>query len=220
MLFILMGLIVINYFTIILFFERVSIKRKTNVSDESHVPSVKRTFLVTAIISAGQNSERRKVIRSTWGKLANDSLDAKYFFVIADREIKYDENELRNEMREQDDILLLRNVSDSFDSLTTKVLKAFVHVHEQWDFRFLLKCDDDSYVRVDNIVSELKRRFLHVDNLYWGYFDGSQPIQHSGLYKETKYFLCDLYLPYALGGGYLLSQSLVQFIAENERRLV
>lgn len=36
---------------------------------------------------------------------------------------------------------------------------------------------------------------------------------------ETEYNICDLYVPYALGGGYVLSKKCVDFIARNTEML-
>jgi hypothetical protein len=41
--------------------------------------------------------------------------------------------------------------------------------------RFLLKCDDDSFVRVGSILQELPKEGGE-SFLYWGYFDGRAPI--------------------------------------------
>jgi galactosylxylosylprotein 3-beta-galactosyltransferase len=51
--------------------------------------------------------------------------------------------------------------------------------------------------------------------LYWGYFAGDGEIQSQGRWKEDKWFLCDRYVPYALGGGYVISSSIVDYIANN-----
>ncbi len=47
------------------------------------------------------------------------------------------------------------------------------------------------------------------NSLYWGFFDGRAPVQKSGKWAESNYVLCDTYVPYALGGGYVLSHDLV-----------
>ena len=41
-------------------------------------------------------------------------------------------------------------------------------------------------------------------------------ILYIGAYKETEWSLCDTYLPYALGGGYLLSRDLIELLVRNE----
>ena len=182
-------------------------------------PSLQNTFLLVVITSAGQNWEKQDVIRRTW--LTLSPAQSKHVFVIGDGgNKKYNQNKIIEEAVLQNDILMLRDTSDVYNSLTNKVLQAFVHLNEQWKFRYLLKCDDDSFVRLKNIVSELETRFRNVDNLYWGFFHGSANVRRRGKWKETKWILCDHYLPYALGGGYILSQSLVKFIADNKHYLV
>jgi hypothetical protein len=41
--------------------------------------------------------------------------------------------------------------------------------------RFLLKCDDDSFVRLGSILEELPKKGGE-SFLYWGYFDGRAPV--------------------------------------------
>lgn len=41
----------------------------------------------------------------------------------------------------------------------------------------------------------------------------------SGKWKETDWFLCDNYLPYARGGGYVISRSIVDFVGKNAELL-
>lgn len=108
-------------------------------------------------------------------------------------------------------------LQDSYGTLTKKVLHALKDVHEYYDFDFLLKCDDDSYMLVHKILKELDRWENKGTRreLYWGFFNGRAQVKRSGPWKETAWFLCDYYLPYASGGGYVLSYNLVQFIATN-----
>ncbi|XP_075213649.1 beta-1,3-galactosyltransferase 6-like [Lycorma delicatula] len=74
----------------------------------------------------------------------------------------------------------------------------------------LKKCD---------VVRELKTNFLDKNLLYWGFFDGRAPVKRVGKWKEENWFLCDRYLPYALGGGYVLSHALVKYISRNAELL-
>ncbi|XP_012281015.1 beta-1,3-galactosyltransferase 6 isoform X2 [Orussus abietinus] len=90
-------------------------------------------------------------------------------------------------------------------------------IYETYEFDFLLKCDDDSVVLVDRVLKELDKwqsRGIRKE-LYWGFFNGKAQVKRSGPWKETDWILCDYYLPYALGGGYVLSSNLVKFIARN-----
>ena len=76
----------------------------------------------------------------------------------------------------------------------------------------VLKCDDDSFVQLDRLVDELKQR-SSTKGLYWGYFVGNHRPPTEGKWMDTRWFLCDTYLPHALGGGYILSANVVRKIA-------
>ena len=90
-------------------------------------------------------------------------------------------------------------------------------LHRNVDFKYLSKVDDDTYVRIPEVIDELHNT-NYENSLYWGFFDGRAPVQKSGKWQETNFVLCDRYLPYALGGGYVISHDLVSFIAENSDR--
>lgn len=117
--------------------------------------------------------------------------------------------------------MILPGVENSFHSLTQRTLKSFKYVqHHMSKFSYILKCDDDSLVDVPRVASELqlrKRRGL----FYWGYITGNSPIlQWSLKYGEYKWFITDhRYLPYAYGGGYVLSGDLLELLATNEQFL-
>ena len=64
--------------------------------------------------------------------------------------------------------------------------------------------DDDSCVQLPSVLEELKNSNFD-KSLYWGFFDGRAPVFRTGKYAEKEYHLCNRYIPYALGGGYVLS---------------
>ncbi|CAG5017718.1 unnamed protein product [Parnassius apollo] len=65
----------------------------------------------------------------------------------------------------------------------------------------------------------LKNRIPSDKGLYWGYFNGHANVYLKGKWQEKTWFLCDKYLPYALGGGYVISRSIVDYIANNSNLL-
>ncbi|CAK9818537.1 Beta-1,3-galactosyltransferase 6 [Anthophora quadrimaculata] len=124
---------------------------------------------------------------------------------------------LHSEEQKFNDLLLLSRLPDSYGTLTKKVLYAFKEIYEYFNFDFLMKCDDDTFVLIHKILKELGKWESKgtKKELYWGFFNGRAQVKRSGPWKETDWILCDYYLPYALGGGYILSYNLVKFIASN-----
>jgi len=43
-----------------------------------------------------------------------------------------------------------------------------------------------------------------------------QALKKKGKYKETEWILCDRFLSYALGGGYVLSKDLIIYLVKNQ----
>lgn len=87
-----------------------------------------------------------------------------------------------------------------------------------------MQVDSDSYVRVGGLLKALKD--ISHPRLYWGFLDGRAKPIRKGKWKETDWLLCDRYLPYQvypifqfykwqLGGGYVLSHALADYLARN-----
>ncbi|XP_005057889.1 PREDICTED: beta-1,3-galactosyltransferase 6, partial [Ficedula albicollis] len=108
------------------------------------------------------------------------------------------------------DLLLLPELRDSYENLTAKVLATYVWLDAHLDFQFALKADDDTFVRLDVLVEELRAK--EPRRLYWGFFSGRGRVKSGGKWKESAWLLCDYYLPYALGGGYVISADLVRYL--------
>lgn len=177
----------------------------------------KSVFLVIVMLSAPANKEQREVIRQTW--LSEEKADTLHFFVIGTGSLNEDLNvSVLAEQKKHGDLMLLSNVVDSYQALTKKLLASLVYVHYSVKFRFLMKCDDDTYVRLTELHKELKS-VPYKQRLYWGFFDGRASPKKSGPWKEEDWVLCDRYLPYALGGGYILSSDVVNFVASNSKYL-
>lgn len=191
------------------------------------------TFLVILIFSSVGNYNKRQTIRETWASELDGNKDVRYYFVISGGMMnKESQVKIEAEEKKYYDLLIFKNLEDSFYHLTHKILASLGWLagisvlHDQGisttlksfrNFKYVLKCDDDSFVRVNELILELKNSFPGEKgkNLYWGFFNGHAKVQKTGKYKEKEWNICDFYIPYALGGGYVLSDSLVHFIAKN-----
>ena len=172
--------------------------------------SLNSPYLVVLIMSNPTKSATRKTIRETW--LSMSARNVKHFFVVGSKGLTAEVlQDVIAENKSHQDILILDSVAESYDSLTGKVLTAFQWLHSNFEFNFMLKCDDDSFVRIPPLVEELAKQPQNL--LYWGFFKGGSSVFQKGKWKENGWFVCDTYLPYALGGGYILSSDLVTHLA-------
>lgn len=182
------------------------------------------TFLFVAVLSSHKNEELRNAARRTWIKFAAISgYRVTYRFFVGSLGIPAQTKaDLIQESRTLNDTVVLANTHDSYEQLTEKLLMTFNWVAEHYDFNYLLKLDDDSFARIDLIADELgtlKQRGP-VRELYWGFFSGNAPVFKTGKWAEPVWYLRDrFYLPYARGGGYVLSYELVVSIQKHRTDL-
>lgn len=177
----------------------------------------KGTFLFVAILSSPKTTSLRAAARNTWLRLGNEETVTHRFFVGVAGLSNSDTLALENELRDHGDMVLLRDHRESYVTLSHKMLAIFSYVASAYKFDFLLKLDDDSLARLDVISRELLSR--DEPELYWGFFAGNAPVFRTGKWAEPVWFLSDRYLPYARGGGYVLSAGLVRYMSENRHRL-
>ena len=175
-----------------------------------------KAFLVVMVLTGPKNLERRNAIRETW--LSEVPSDVKRIFVVGTTGLRHDTiQDLENEHWKHKDLVMLKNLNESYGLLTDKVMKSLVWIDHHIDFQFLFKADDDTFAKMDVITRELHR--LTAERLYWGFFDGRANVKRKGKWRENDWILCDLYLPHARGGGYILSADLVHFVAANSKYL-
>ena len=182
-----------------------------------------QTYLLTMVISAPKNKDKRNAIRETWmNSLVVKGKKFLVVFVVGTFNLSNkEEDSLLVENKEHNDMLLLTDHLDSYNNLTRKVLRMFVWADQSVDFSFLLKTDDDGFADLDGIESELRERpSSNSKPLYWGYFARNLTPQKEGRWKEDKWHVCDTYLPYMLGGGYVLAAKLIHRIAASADDLV
>ena len=125
-------------------------------------------------------------------------------------------NDLAAEDQVHGDLLLLGNLHDTYSNLTRKVLYSFLWADRHINFSYLLKTDHDSFVFVDHLYNAVYRFYQDgVKKLYWGYFNRNAKVitNRKSKWAEPNWFLCEHYLPYAFGGGYVISADLIHKIA-------
>ena len=179
----------------------------------------KEVSLVVCVLSKADHFEQRTAIRQTWALSA--APDTLVVFVIGMKTLTYGvRTDILKESVEHKDLLLLRTHKESYAQLTQKVVQSFKCISERVKFDYLLKVDDDTFVRLDEFKKKLKSQ--PADLLYWGYFNSKSGIVKEGKWEEKKSYdhICETYVTYALGGGYVLSRDLVLYITHNSDKLI
>ena len=176
--------------------------------------------LVILVLSAPSASLRRTAIRGTWvHDYRNRVVQVTTKFLIGSLELEAQKmSGISQEQEMFGDVLLLKDLKDSYANLSRKVLLGMRWTDENLNFDFLVKVDDDSYVRVEKLAEYLRE--IDCDQrLYWGYFMGHAFPEPTGKWAEHNWFICPHYLPYAMGGGYVLSRRIVRTLMKVSNRL-
>eukprot|EP01083_Nonionella_stella_P151037 482172_1 len=113
-----------------------------------------RTHLIIGIVSKGSNFQKRDAIRKTWMNFAREDTRMKAFFFCG-FEDGQPTPELINEQSENGDIVFYDGI-DEYVNLGNKTLALVMYAKENFQFDYLMKADDDTFIRLDRILSILE----------------------------------------------------------------
>ena len=199
--------------------KEIAIKKDNN---NISVGCSNRTLDLLVLIPSSPNGDvQRNTIRNTWMKDPTSNLiQVTVKFMIGLLGVSNKRvTSLREEQEEHDDLLLMPELKDSYYNLSLKMKLGLSWVNENFDFDYIIKTDDDTYVRIDNIAKTLRE--LNCENsLQLGFFIGNAFPRHKKKWAENHWFKCPHYLPYAVGGGYILSRRAVRMAMRYSDRLI
>lgn len=169
-------------------------------------------FLTVLIVSAPYNDKQRQVLRETWlQSCIRPNCIIKFSIGTKDVDI----GKIKDIRRK--DILPIAELKDSYFALTQKVALSLAWIANNLNSKFVIKADEDTFVNVEELMKKLEN---YSSDLYMGYFSGRARVKTKGQWAEPKWKLCDHYIPNARGGGYVLGQQNVEYIAQNVNRLM
>ena len=186
------------------------------------VSSVGNNTMLVFVQSDYSNTERRQLIRHTWGNpiYYGNHTDAFIFviFAVGIKEEKQEdtENSLDLEMLDASDILLL-NIVDLYDSLTLKGLLTMQWIHDNLPHvQYVVKTDDDMFLNTfawKNAIESLRIRDMGC--VIMGFVWTNPHVLREGKYAVSKdVYFPDMYPSFCSGAGYVLSRDSVAAILE------
>ena len=106
--------------------------------------SKKKVSILVGICSCLSARERRDTLRETWLRHPQPGIEC-LFFLGSDQPLPGEEN---------DTVSL--PARDDYDHLPEKVMAFFQYALEHYDFEWLFKCDDDTYLMLERLMSPLE----------------------------------------------------------------
>ncbi|ERN01218.1 hypothetical protein AMTR_s00002p00239510 [Amborella trichopoda] len=157
--------------------------------------------LFIGILSAGNHFAERMAVRKSWMQsrvIRSSRVVARFFVALHGR--KEVNIELKKEAEYFGDIIIVPFM-DSYD-LVVRALSA----------KYIMKCDDDTFVRVNSVIKEVKKvpsdRSLYIGNMNYYH----KPLRVGKWAVTYEEWLEEDYPPYANGPGYVVSADIAEFI--------
>lgn len=170
------------------------------------------------ILSAGNHFAERMAVRKSWmqHKLIKSShVVARFFVALHGRK---DINvEIKKEAEYFGDIIIVPYM-DHYDLVVLKTIAICEYGTRSIAAEYIMKCDDDTFVRVDSIIREARKvprdRSLYIGNMNYHH----RPLRHGKWAVTYEEWLEEEYPPYANGPGYIMSSDIAEFIVSEFER--
>ncbi|KAJ6423458.1 hypothetical protein OIU84_024417 [Salix udensis] len=166
------------------------------------------------------SSGRRRSLRKTWMpsdrqglQRLEESTGLAFRFIIGRTNDKSKTAELKREIAEYDDFLLL-DIEEQYSNLPYKTLAFFKAAYALFDSEFYVKADDDIYLRPDRLSTLLAKERAH-SQTYLGCLKKGPVFTDPKLkwYEPLSYLLGKEYFLHAYGPIYALSADVVASLA-------
>ncbi|ESQ34316.1 hypothetical protein EUTSA_v10007037mg [Eutrema salsugineum] len=172
--------------------------------------------LVIGVFSTANNFKRRMAVRRTWMQyddVRSGRVAVRFFVGLHKSPIV--NLELWNEARTYGDVQLMPFV-DYYSLISWKTLAICIFGTEVDSAKFVMKTDDDAFVRVDEVLLSLSM-INNTRGLIYGLINSdSQPIRN----PESKWYISyeewpeEKYPPWAHGPGYIVSRDIAESVGK------
>ncbi|KAI5058523.1 hypothetical protein GOP47_0026693 [Adiantum capillus-veneris] len=169
------------------------------------------------ILSSSNHFAERMAIRKTWmqSKLIQTSKVMARFFVALHASLDVD-LQLKKESDFFGDIILVPFV-DRYELLVLKTVAICEYAIRNTTANYIMKCDDDNFVRVETVVEEVLASD-HQKGLYMGNINLDHRPLRAGKWAVTfEEWPEEDYPPYANGPGYIITRDIASFIVSEHK---
>ncbi|KAL6292907.1 hypothetical protein ACE6H2_001049 [Prunus campanulata] len=178
----------------------------------------KRLLMLIGVFSTGNNFERRMALRRAWMQYeAVRSGDVAVRFFIGLHKNSQVNIELWREAEAYGDIQLMPFV-DYYSLISLKTIAICIFGTKILPAKYIMKTDDDAFVRIDEVISSLKGKATN--GLLYGLIAfESAPDREKGSkwYIDNKEWPHASYPPWAHGPGYIISRDIAKFIVHGHQ---
>ncbi|KAF8401247.1 hypothetical protein HHK36_012179 [Tetracentron sinense] len=180
--------------------------------------SKKRVIMLVGVFSTGNNFERRMALRRSWmqyGAVRSGDVAVRFFIGLhKNAQVNF---ELWREAQTYGDIQLMPFV-DYYSLITLKTIAICILGIKILPAKYIMKTDDDAFVRIDEVLSSLKGKSSN--GLLYGLISfESAPHRNkdSKWYISTEEWPHAAYPPWAHGPGYIISRDIAKFIVQGHQ---
>ncbi|KAK1363359.1 hydroxyproline O-galactosyltransferase GALT6-like [Heracleum sosnowskyi] len=164
------------------------------------------------ILSAGNHFAERMAVRKSWMQhklIKSSNVVARFFVALNGR--KEVNVELKKESEFFGDIVIVPYM-DNYDLVVLKTVAICEYGVRTAAAKYIMKCDDDTFVRVDAVIKEANKvandRSLYIGNINYYH----KPLRYGKWAVTYEEWPEEDYPPYANGPGYILSSDIANFI--------
>eukprot|EP01018_Ginkgo_biloba_P030479 Gb_00492 [translate_table: standard] len=168
--------------------------------------------LFIGILSASNHFAERMAVRKTWmqsGPIRSSKVVARFFVALnARKEVNI---QLKKEADFYGDIIIVPFM-DRYELVVLKTVAICEYGVRNLSAKYIMKCDDDTFVRLETIMKEIKGTSHH-HGLYMGNLNLFHKPLRMGKWAVTyEEWPEEEYPPYANGPGYIISSDIANFI--------
>ncbi|KAL6658830.1 hypothetical protein ACP70R_002870 [Stipagrostis hirtigluma subsp. patula] len=168
--------------------------------------------LFIGILSASNHFAERMAVRKTWmqtPEIRSSEVVARFFVALNSR--KEVNVMLKKEAEYFGDIVILPFI-DRYELVVLKTIAICEYGVQNLTAAYIMKCDDDTFVRVDVILRHIKSSNNHRPSYVGNLNLLHRPLRTGKWAVTEEEWPEDMYPPYANGPGYIISGDIANFI--------